>query len=109
MIVYGGESKKAVVLGARPDYQKDRTMELSEIGREYDDFPVAIISVKKAKKGKEEQLYNVIHFKIVTDFKEENSRPEPVYLMFELIADQSRSFTLKIEGNKYQDKVKAVS
>ena len=109
VIVYGGESKKAVVLGKRPDYQKDRTMELSKIGRDYDDFPVAVISVRKAKKGKEQQLYNVIHFKIVTDFKEENSRPEPVYLMFELIADQSRSFTLKIEGNKYQDKVKAIS
>jgi hypothetical protein len=29
--------------------------------------------------------------------------------MFELIADQSRSFTLKIEGNKYQDKIKAMT
>ena len=54
------------------------------------------------------QLYNVIHLKTVTDFKEVSGKPEPVYLMFELIADQSRSFTLKIEGNKYQDKSKAL-
>jgi hypothetical protein len=29
--------------------------------------------------------------------------------MFELIADQSRSFSFKIEGNKYEDKAKAMS
>jgi hypothetical protein len=29
--------------------------------------------------------------------------------MFELIADQSRSFSFKIEGNKYEDKTKAMS
>jgi hypothetical protein len=109
VIVYGGEDKKAVVLGTRSDYKKDKTTELSQTGRDYNDFPVAIISVKKAKAGKEEQLYNVIHFKIVTDFKEVAGKPEPIYLMFELIADQSRSFTLKIEGNKYQDKIKAMS
>ena len=109
VIVYGGEDKKAIVLGTRSDYKQDRTKELSQTGKDYDDFPVAIISVRKAKKGKVEQLYNVIHFKIVTDFKEVAGKPEPIYLMFELIADQSRSFTLKIEGNKYQDKIKAMS
>ena len=109
VIVYGGEDKKAIVLGTRSDYKQDRTKELSQTGKDYDDFPVAIISVRKAKKGKIEQLYNVIHFKIVTDFKEVAGKPEPIYLMFELIADQSRSFTLKIEGNKYQDKIKAMS
>ena len=54
-------------------------------------------------------MYNVIQFKIVSEFKEVSGKPEPIYLMFELIADQSRSFTLKIEGNKYQDKVKAMT
>ena len=46
---------------------------------------------------------------IVTDFVDVAGKPEPVYLMFELIADQSRSFTLKIEGNKYQNKTKAMT
>lgn len=109
VIVYGGENKKAVVLGTRDEFKQDKVKELSAKGRDYNDFPVAIISVRKAKKGKEQQLYNVIHFKIVTDFKEVGGKPEPVYLMFELIADQSRSFTLKVEGNKYQDKAKAMS
>ena len=109
VIVYGGEDKKAIVLGTRSDYKQDKTIELSQKGRDYNDFPVAIISVRKAKAGKTQQLYNVIHFKIVTDFKEVGGKPEPIYLMFELIADQSRSFTLKIEGNKYQDKAKALS
>jgi len=109
VIVYGGEDKKAIVLGTRSDYKQDKTIELSQKGRDYNDFPVAIISVRKAKAGKTQQLYNVIHFKIVTDFKEVDGKPEPIYLMFELIADQSRSFTLKIEGNKYQDKIKAMS
>ena len=109
VVVYGGEDKKAVVLGTRDEFKQDKVKELTAKGRDYNDFPVAIISVRKAKKGKEQQLYNVIHFKIVTDFKEVGGKPEPVYLMFELIADQSRSFTLKVEGNKYQDKAKAMS
>ena len=109
VIVYGGSDKKAIILGTRSDYKKDKTDELSQTGRGYDDFPVAIISVRKATAGKTQQLYNVIHFKIVSDFKEVDGKPEPIYLMFELIADQSRSFTLKIEGNKYQDKIKAMT
>jgi hypothetical protein len=109
VIVYGGEDKKAMVLGTRSDYKQDKTKELSQISGGYDDFPVAIISVRKAKSGKVKQLYNVIHFKIVSSFKEVAGKPEPIYLMFELIADQSRSFTLKIEGNKYQDKIKAMT
>jgi len=109
VIVYGGEDKKATVLGTRSDYKKDKTTELSKTSEGYDDFPVAIISVRKAKSGKVEQLYNVIHFKIVSSFQEVSGKPEPIYLMFELIADQSRSFTLKIEGNKYQNKTKAMS
>ena len=109
IVVYGGEDKKAIVLGTRSDYKRIKTNELSQTGRDYNDFPVAIISVRKAKAGKTQQLYNVIHFKIVTDFKEVDGKPEPIYLLFELIADQSRSFTLKIEGNKYQDKIKAMS
>ena len=109
VIVYGGENRKALVLGTRSDYKQDKTIELSQTGKKYDDFPVAIISVRKAKSGKIEQLYNVIHFKIVTDFKDVGGKPEPIYLMFELIADQSRSFTLKVEGNKYQDKIKAMA
>ena len=109
VIVYGGEDKKSIVLGTRGDYKKDKTNALSNIGRDYDDFPIAIISVKKSKSGKEDQLYNVIQFKIVTDFKEVDGKPpEPMYLMFELITEQSRSFTLKIEGNKIQDKIKAM-
>ena len=109
VIVYGGEDKKSIVLGTRSDYKKDKTNVLSNIGRDYDDFPVAIISVKKSKSGKEDQLYNVIQFKIVTDFKEVDGKPpEPMYLMFELITEQSRSFTLKIEGNKIQDRSKAM-
>jgi hypothetical protein len=109
VIVYGGESKKAVVLGTRDDYKKDTTTALSQTGKDYDDFPVAIVSVRKAKKGKTQQLYNVIHFKIVTDFVDVAGKPEPMYLMFELIADQSREFTLKIEANKIQNKIKAMS
>ena len=109
VIVYGGSDKKAIVLGTRSDYKDDKTSKLSTTGSNFDDFPVAIISVKKAKAGKIEQLYNVIQLKIVSDFKEVNGKPEPIYLMFELIADQSRSFTLKIEGNKYQDKTKAMT
>jgi len=109
VIVYGGQDKKAIVLGTRSDYKDDKTSTLSKTGIEVNDFPVAIISVKKAKAGKIEQLYNVIQIKIVSDFKEVGGKPEPIYLMFELIADQSRSFTLKIEGNKYQDKTKAMS
>ena len=109
VIVYGGENRKALVLGTRSDYKQDKTIELSQTGENYNDFPVAIISVRKAKSGKIEQLYNVIHFKIVTDFKDVGGKPEPIYLMFELIADQSRSFTLKVEGNKYQDKIKAMA
>ena len=109
VIVYGGENRKSLVLGTRSDYKQDKTVELSQTGKKYDDFPVAIISVRKAKSRKIEQLYNVIHFKIVTDFKDVGGKPEPIYLMFELIADQSRSFTLKVEGNKYQDKIKAMA
>jgi len=109
VIVYGGEDKKAVVLGTRDDYKKDTTTELSQTGRDYNDFPVAIVKVQKAKKGKTKQLYNVIHFKIVTDFVDVAGKPEPMYLMFELIADQSREFTLKIEANKIQNKIKAMS
>jgi hypothetical protein len=112
VIVYGGEDKKSIVLGTRGDYKKDKTNALSNIGRDYDDFPIAIISVKKSKSGKSgkgDQLYNVVQFKIVTDFKEVDGKPpEPMYLMFELITEQSRSFTLKIEGNKIQDKIKAM-
>ena len=109
VIVYGGEDKKAIVLGTRSDYKQDKTIELSQTGMEVNNFPVAIFSVQKAKAGKTEQLYNVIKIKMVSDFKEVNGKPEPIYLMFELIADQSRSFTLKIEGNKYEDKAKAMS
>ena len=109
VIVYGGSDKKAIVLGTRSDYKDDKTSKLSTTGSNFDDFPVAIISVKKAKAGKIKQLYNVIQLKIVSDFKEVDGKPEPIYLMFELIADQSRSFTLKIEGNKYQDKTKAMT
>ena len=109
VIVYGGEDKKAVVLGTRSDYKDEKTSKLSTTGSNFDDFPVAIISVKKATAGKKEQLYNFIQLKIVSDFKEVDGKPEPIYLMFELIADQSRSFTLKIEGNKYQDKIKAMT
>ena len=112
VIVYGGEDKKSIVLGTRGDYKKDKTNALSNIGRDYDDFPIAIISVKKSKSGKSgkgDQLYNVVQFKIVTDFKEVDGKPpEPMYLMFELITEQSRQFTLKIEGNKIQDKIKAM-
>ena len=109
VVVYGGEDKKAIILGTRSDYKTDKTTELSKSGRDFNDFPVAIVSVRKAKAGKTQQLYNVIHFKIVTDFVDVAGKPEPVYLMFELIADQSRSFTLKIEGNKYQNKTKAMT
>ena len=109
VIVYGGEDKKAIVLGTRNDYKDEKTSELSTTGMEVNNFPVAIFSVDKAKAGKTKQLYNVIKIKMVSDFKEVNGKPEPIYLMFELIADQSRSFTLKIEGNKYEDKAKAMS
>ena len=110
VIAYGGENGKAVVLGKRDDFKRDKTNELTQTGRNFNDFPVVIISVKKAtlRKDKSQQLYNVIHLKTVTDFKNVGGKPEPIYLMFELIADQSRSFTLKIEGNKYQDKKKAM-
>ena len=110
VIAYGGEKGKAVVLGKRDDFKRDKTNELTQTGRDFNDFPVVIISVKKAtsKGDKSKQLYNVIHLKTVTDFKDVGGKPEPIYLMFELIADQSRSFTLKIEGNKYQDKRKAM-
>ena len=110
VIAYGGEKGKAVVLGTRDDYKRDKTDELTQTGRDFNDFPVAVISVRKAtsKGDTTKQLYNVIHLKTVTDFKDVGGKPEPVYLMFELIADQSRSFTLKIEGNKYQDKSKAL-
>ena len=110
VIAYGGEKGKAVVLGTRDDYKRDKTDELTQTGRDFNDFPVAGISVRKAtSRGyTTKQLYNVIHLKTVTDFKEVSGKPEPIYLMFELIADQSRSFTLKIEGNKYQDKSKAM-
>ena len=66
--------------------------------------------VRKAtsRGDKSKQLYNVIHLKTVTDFEDVGGKPEPKYLMFELIADQSRSFTLKIEGNKYQNKKQAL-
>ncbi len=111
VIAYGGEKGKAVILGTRDDYKRDRTNELTQTGRDFNDFPVAIISVRKAtsRGDSTKQLYNVIHLKTVTDFKEVGEKPEPIYLMFELIADQSRSFTLKIEGNKYQDKSKALT
>ena len=109
VIVYGGEDKKAVVLGTRSDYKDEKTNELSTKGMEINNFPVAIFSVDKAKAGKTDQLYNVIKIKMVSDFKEVNGKPEPIYLMFELIADQSRSFSFKIEGNKYEDKAKAMS
>jgi len=109
VIVYGGENKKAIVLGTRSDYKDEKTSELSTTGREINNFPVAIFSVDKAKAGKTKQLYNVIKIKMVSDFKEVNGKPEPIYLMFELIADQSRSFSFKIEGNKYEDKAKAMS
>ena len=109
VIVYGGEDKKAVVLGTRSDYKDEKTSDLSTTGREINNFPVAIFSVDKAKAGKTDQLYNVIKIKMVSDFKEVNGKPEPIYLMFELIADQSRSFSFKIEGNKYEDKAKAMS
>ena len=110
VIAYGGEKGKAVVLGTRDDYKRDKTDELTQTGRDFNDFPVAVISVRKAtsKGDTTKQLYNVIHLKTVTDFKDVGGKPEPIYLMFELIADQSRSFTLKIEGNKYQDKSKAL-
>lgn len=110
VIAYGGDKGKAVVLGTRDDYKRDKTDELTQTGRDYNDFPVAVISVRKAtsKGDTTKQLYNVIHLKTVTDFKDVGGKPEPIYLMFELIADQSRSFTLKIEGNKYQDKSKAL-
>ena len=110
VIAYGGEKGKAVVLGTRDDYKRDKTDELTQTGRDFNDFPVAVISVRKATSRGDttKQLYNVIHLKTVTDFKEVSGKPEPIYLMFELIADQSRSFTLKIEGNKYQDKSKAM-
>ena len=110
VIAYGGEKGKAVVLGTRDDYKRDKTDELTQTGRDFNDFPVAVISVRKATSigDTTKQLYNVIHLKTVTDFKEVSGKPEPIYLMFELIADQSRSFTLKIEGNKYQDKSKAM-
>mgnify|MGYP001320972247 CR=1 FL=1 len=110
VIAYGGENGKAVVLGKRDDFKRDKTNELTQTGRNFNDFPVVIISVKKAtlRKDKSQQLYNVIHLKTVTDFKNVGGKPEPIYLMFELIADQSRSFTLTIEGNKYQDKKKAM-
>ena len=67
-------------------------MSYLQTGREVNNFPVAIFSVDKAKAGKTQQLYNVIKIKMVSDFKEVNGKPEPIYLMFELIADQSRSF-----------------
>jgi hypothetical protein len=67
------------------------------------------LNASQCKAGKIEQLYNVIQLKIVSDFKEVGGKPEPIYLMFELIADQSRSFSFKIEGNKYEDKTKAMS
>jgi len=110
VIAYGGEKGKAVVLGTRDDYKRDKTDELTQTGRDYNDFPVVVISVRKAtsKSDTTKQLYNVIHLKTVTDFKDVGGKPEPIYLLFELIADQSRSFTLKIEGNKYQDKSKAL-
>jgi len=109
VIVYGGEDKKAIVLGTRSDYKDEKTSELSTKGLEVNNFPVAIFSVDKAKAGKTKQLYNVIKIKMVSDFKEVGGKPEPIYLMFELIADQSRSFSFKIEGNKYEDKTKAMS
>tara|TARA_B100000900_G_scaffold66960_1_gene52163 strand:- start:479 stop:2284 length:1806 start_codon:yes stop_codon:yes gene_type:complete len=110
VIAYGGKKGKAVVLGTRDDYKRDKTDELTQTGRDFNDFPVAVISVRKATSRGDttKQLYNVIHLKTVTDFKDVGGKPEPIYLMFELIADQSRSFTLKIEGNKYQDKSKAL-
>lgn len=110
VIAYGGEKGKAVVLGKRDDFKRDKTNELTQTGRDFNDFPVVIISVKKAtsRKDKSKQLYNVIHLKTVTDFEDVGGKPEPKYLMFELIADQSRSFTLKIEGNKYQNKKQAL-
>ena len=110
VIAYGGEKGKAVVLGKRDDFKRDKTNELTQTGRDFNDFPVVIISVRKAtsRGDKSKQLYNVIHLKTVTDFEDVGGKPEPKYLMFELIADQSRSFTLKIEGNKYQNKKQAL-
>ena len=110
VIAYGGEEGKAVVLGKRDDFKRDKTNELTQTGRDFNDFPVVIISVRKAtsRGDKSKQLYNVIHLKTVTDFEDVGGKPEPKYLMFELIADQSRSFTLKIEGNKYQNKKQAL-
>ena len=38
VIVYGGEDKKAIVLGTRSDYKQDKTIELSQTGMEVNNF-----------------------------------------------------------------------
>jgi hypothetical protein len=111
VIAYGGEKGSVTVMGTRDDYKTDLTGELSNTGKNANDFPIFVISVRKSKaKGdKSGQLYNVVHLKTVTSFQEINNKPEPYYLVFELTTDQSRQFTLKIEGNRYETKKKALT
>jgi len=110
VIAYGGEKGSVTVMGTRDDYKTKMTGDLTKTGQDYNDFPVFVISVRKSKsKGdKSGQLYNVVHLKTVTSFEEVNNKPEPKYLVFELTTDQSRDFTLKIEGNRYENKSKAL-
>ena len=111
VIAYGGEKGSVTVMGTRDDYKTDLTGELSNTGKNANDFPIFVISVKKsgAKGDKSGQLYNVVHLKTVTSFEEVNNKPEPKYLVFELTTDQSRQFTLKIEANRYESKTKALT
>ena len=110
VIAYGGEKGSVTVMGTRNEYKTKMTGDLTKTGQDYNDFPVFVISVRKSKsKGdKSGQLYNVVHLKTVTSFEEVNNKPEPKYLVFELTTDQSRDFTLKIEGNRYENKSKAL-
>ena len=97
VIVYGGKDAKAIVLGTRDDFTKQKSSELATKGKDLDNFPVLVFKINKSG-GKEP--YNVIKFLLVNGFVEENGEPAPEYLIFEVQTSSGSNFTTKIEASK---------
>ena len=97
IIVYGGKRGKLVVLGKREDYQKKRVGELTEKGKEFNNFPWLVLSVQKS--GGTEK-FNTVGFKLISGFSEKGDEPTPEWLPYSVRTNSGSNFTCTIEGGQ---------
>jgi len=102
VVVYGGTSGEAVVLGVRQDYEKKNKEELIALGNEFNDFPVLVFKINQSA-GTE--TYNVVKFYLVFNFASDGEKSVvPEYMVYDIQSQSGSGFATKIEASSISRK-----